>query len=405
MHKYLRLFSHQHAIALLASNYLGRLSAGMAALAIVLFLRGHDMSYEMVGTVAAAFGIASAVGGPVLGRVVDKHGQVAALLTGAVGSSGGFLLLALSGGASFPCALVGAVLAGALTPPLEPALRAMWPSVLDDEQTVEIAYALDTSLQAMLFVAGPLLVVVLTTLTTSTITLFVLAGLSVVGTSAFVAIRPVRRWRGRSVIRDWAGALRSKLLLTVLLSLVWVGAIIGVYNVATVVYAEQVRWSGLSGVLLAAFSAGSMIGGLAYGARRHSAAPLPRLVLLLFGFAVCTWPVVLLPGPAGAIVLMGLAGLCLSPVLTCSFVLVGKCVPAGTVTEAFAWVNAAVLGGNALGSALAGSVQRAGEVGLVFALSGMASTAAFVVMLLAMLLSRRRTSRFTGERSAVTEPM
>jgi predicted MFS family arabinose efflux permease len=49
-----------------------------------------------------------------------------------------------------------------------------------------------------------------------------------------------------------------------------------------------------------------------------------------------------------------LSGLALPPLLTCAFTLVDRLAPAGTVTEAFAWLVTAFLVGSSAGSAVAG---------------------------------------------------
>ena len=384
LRKYIHCLSHRYALRLLSSNFFGRLPNGMGALAIVLFLRAHNVPYGQVGAVAALYGLCSAVGGPTLGRLVDQHGQSLTLLVGAVVSGAGFLLLALLGAASFPVALAGVALAGFFMPPLEPSLRSMWPSVLPDQATVEVAYALDSALQNILFVAGPLLVVALVGMTSATATLVVIGALGALGTLIFVVIPPVRLWRGEPRARDWAGALRSRLLLILLVSMMCVGAVVGVFNVTTVAYSEQQHLPGYSGVLLGAFSLGSLVGGLAYGAKGWTGPPLRRLMLLLLGLAAFVWPLATVVGATGMTLLMTLAGLGLAPVLTCSFVLIGKIAPRGTVTEAFAWVTAVFLGGSALGSAVSGALLPLTGLSFTFALAGLTATAAFLVVLAAV---------------------
>jgi MFS family permease len=383
MRRYLFCLSQRHALGLLSSNFFGRLPNGMGALAIVLFLRAHHASYREVGIGAAAYGLCAAAGGPVLGRMVDKRGQPVTLLSGAVGSGAGFLLLALSGTGPLALKLAGIVLAGLLMPPLEPALRSLWPSVLPDQETVEVAYALDTALQNILFVSGPLLVVLIIDLTTSALTLVIIGLLGVLGTGLFVLYKPVQRWRGPAGARHWAGPLRSRLLVLILVSMACVGAVVGVFNVATVAYAEQHHLKDFSGVLLGGFSLGSLIGGLAYGAMNRSGDPLRHMWLLVLGFAVCTWPLMSVADAPIMALLMLIAGLALAPMLTCGFVVIGKLAPQGTVTEAFAWVTALFLGGSALGSMLTGVVLSGAGLRSAFAVAGMLATAGFLVILLA----------------------
>ncbi|MFJ5302755.1 hypothetical protein [Streptomyces sp. NPDC088350] len=67
-----------------------------------------------------------AIGGPLLGRLVDRTGRPRVLVGSAVVSGAGYALLALAPGSLYGT-LAGAVVAGAAAPPLEPCLRALWP--------------------------------------------------------------------------------------------------------------------------------------------------------------------------------------------------------------------------------------------------------------------------------------
>src|SRR5262249_52968292 len=87
-------------------------------------------------------------------------------------------------------------------------------------------------------------------------------------------------------------------------------------------------------------------------------------------------------GAAGAV----LAGLAMAPVLSCQFALVGRAVPEGSETEAFTWLQAALIGGLSAGTALAGVVVARGGVGAPFGIACAAFAAAAVM---AARLSRK----------------
>ncbi|WP_436318570.1 hypothetical protein [Streptomyces nodosus] len=63
-----------HASRLLAGTLIGRLPTGMAPLAIVL-ISAPDSGYGLAGGLAALYLLANALGGPLLGRMVDRCGQ------------------------------------------------------------------------------------------------------------------------------------------------------------------------------------------------------------------------------------------------------------------------------------------------------------------------------------------
>ncbi|WP_242905045.1 MFS transporter [Actinomadura terrae] len=343
---------------LIATNLVGRLPNGMGPLAIAVYLRWKDVGYGTVGGLIALYVVATAVGGPVLGRIVDRRGQVAVLTVGSVLSAAGFALLAVLDDTG-PMALA-ILFSGLFTPPLEPCLRSLWPSVLPDERTVATAYALDASLQQIVFVSGPLLVTGIAAVASPRAALWFTAAAMVVGSVAFACARPVREWRAEPHRADWIGPLRSAPLRRILTSLGCLGVALGVFSVGSVAYAEHADWPQLSGLLLGANAVGALVGGLVYGAARWDLPAGKQFSRLLVGLMLCYCLLATVAPPVVMIALMGIAGVFLSPVLACAFGIIGRVAPRGTVTEAFAWVVTVILAGNAAGSALAGAVERYG---------------------------------------------
>ncbi|HEV2886261.1 MAG TPA: MFS transporter [Jatrophihabitans sp.] len=374
-----------HALALIGSNLLGRIPNGMATLSIVLFLRASGRSFAEVGVVIASFALASAVGGPVLGRAIDRVGQVLVLTMAGLGSAAGFCLLATAGHADLLYVEACVVLAGLLSPPLEPALRSLWSSLLTDRAMVEVAYALDTSLQELLYILGPFLAVALFATVPAEVALYVLSATTVLGTVLFVGLEPVRRWRPPARTPHWAGALRSRTLVVILASMFWVGGSIGVLNVVVVAYAEQMGSQSYSGGLLGTASIGGLVGGLLYGSRRWRGSGVLRLRWLLAAMALGYLPLALTPPPVLMFAFLFVAGFFLAPILACGFVLIADHAPPGTVTEAFAWVTTLFLAGSALGSSISG-VSVGGPLGVrgSFLLTALCAAVAVAVAILAL---------------------
>ncbi len=98
--------------------------------------------------------------------------------------------------------------------------------------------------------------------------------------------------------------------------------------------------------------------------------------------AIAVAPLIVVHALAPVFVLSVLAGLCLAPMISCQFSLVGALAPEGTVTEAFTWHRAATVAGMAGGSALGGSLIDAHGAGAAFALGcvGVAAAAALAVV-------------------------
>jgi predicted MFS family arabinose efflux permease len=372
-HAYRQCLASPHVKYLFATNLLGRLPNGMIPLEIALFLRAGHTGFGAVGAVAAVYGLSAAVGGPLIGRMVDRFGQVAVLATAAGGSAAGLLLLVAVGGRSPDAAGPAAALAGLCSPPLEPSIRALWPTLLATPEAVDAAYALDTSLQELVYVCGPLLVVAIASSLSPTAAAPITAAALIAGTAGYVVSRPVRAWRPTPrQAADWAGPLRSRQIRRVLASMGGVGIGLGALNIAAVAYEERSHHAGLSGIVLGANALGALIGGLTYGARSWRSTAARRLTVFLAAAAACYLPLFLLMPTVPTVGLVFAAGLFLTPILTCGFAVVGQAAPRGAATESFAWLVAAVGVGNAAGASLAGAAEQHAGLWAVFLIPGAA---------------------------------
>ncbi|MGK5734147.1 MFS transporter [Streptomyces sp. URMC 124] len=352
---YADLLRGPHVTRLLLGTLVGRLPSAMASVAVPLALRQAGASYGFVGVAVGVFAIASAIGGPLLGRLVDRAGQPLVLLPTALVAAVGFAVVALAPG-NRTAVLAGVALAGAATPPLEPCLRALWPDIVAPGK-LEAAYALDSASQELVFVGGPLVVAGGVAVASPGAALWAGALLGIAGVLVVATAPPARVWKAPARSGDWLGPLRSRGLVVLLTGLTGAGVAIGTLNVLVVHYAEDHRLPGGAPTLLALNALGALIGGLAYGAVHHwRVAPPRRTLLLMLGLTAGYGLLCLLPAPPLMAGLMILTGLFLAPVLTVVFVLVGELAPAGTVTEAFAWLVTLMTAGVALGSAVVGTV-------------------------------------------------
>ncbi|MFG2820756.1 MFS transporter [Kitasatospora sp. NPDC048365] len=353
---YAALLRAPHVTRLLLGTLLGRLPAGMTALVIALALREAGTPYSRIGLATAAYAVAAAVGGPVLGRIVDRTGQPRVLLGSAVVAALGYALLAVAPGSALAAPL-GAALAGLFMPPLEPCLRALWPDVVEERQ-LDTAYAFDSASQQVLYVAGPLAVAGIAAWSSPSAALWTAAALGILGSLVVATSAPARGWQAppRAASAGLLGPLRSPGLVLLLIGLAGAGWTVGAQNVLFIAYAEQHPGGlpGGAGTLLALAALAGLLGALLYGAARWRATTATRTWVLALGMAVSYLPLVLLPGPGPMAALAFLSGIGLAPLLAAAFVLVAELAPTGTVTEAFAWLVTLFAGGNAAGYAVSG---------------------------------------------------
>ncbi|MGW0735467.1 MFS transporter [Streptomyces sp. NPDC002851] len=380
---YGELLRTRHAARLLGGTLVGRLPNATGHIAIVLFTRAEGGSYSLAGALAAVYGLATAVGQPLLGRAVDLRGQPRVMLPAAVVSALGMAAFAFVGIGVLPLAYVTVAVAGFFTPPLEGGLRALWPDVLrgaNAKENVHAAYALDAVAQEVMFTVGPLLVTLCVSLWSAGAALLVINVVGVLGALSVVVSGPSRAWRSAPREAHWLGALRSPGLLALLGSFFFVGLALGSITVAGVAYADDQGRESVYGWVMAALGLGALVGGALYGARQWAGAPERRLRVLVGLLALGYLPLVLTPGVVAMCVLAGVAGLFLAPSLACAFIVVDRHAPRGTVTEAFSWLVTTFGVGAAVGTGVAGPAIEWGATPAGFAVAGGGGVAALLVL-------------------------
>ncbi|MET9507674.1 MFS transporter [Streptomyces flavidovirens] len=335
---------------------------GKAPVAILLWATATGGSIAFGGLLSALYGLSSALAQPVKGRLMDRHGQTAVHLPAALLNSA--LLVALpvvgpQGGPALATAVV--VAAGLTTPPLEAGLRALWPSVLPDPRLRHAALALDTGTQGLLYIVGPLLVAALASAYSPSLALAVTAVLGLVGTVTVACAPPSRRWRSAQPTDTDGGRgrrLASSGLVLLFASLSGIGFAIGSMNVWSIAMAERHDQDMLSGILPAAFSTGSFLGGLVYGRRSWTSTSTGRLITAGAAFLAGWLPLLALPGPYAAIGAVIVPGAFLTVVVACAYVTTDVLTPAARTSEAYAWLILSIGAGQAAGTALAGRLAE-----------------------------------------------
>jgi predicted MFS family arabinose efflux permease len=168
--------------------------------------------------------------------------------------------------------------------------------------------------------------------------------------------------------------------------LVAFGTAVGIVQVAVPAFAADRGSAATGGILLAALSAGSLLGGLVYGARSWPGALPRRLALLLAGLGAAFALLAVAGSEAALAALLVLGGLLLAPTTVVGSTLLDTVAPPGTVTEAFTVMVMAIVVGTAVGNAVGGSIVDSASYETAVLWAGAAAVAGA-----ALTLVRRRT--------------
>jgi MFS family permease len=385
---YLTVWRLPSAPVLLLAGFAGRLPSAMVPLALLLMVQQTTGSYAVAGLASATHGIAMALMAPILGRLADRRGARSVLLAQACVYP---LLLAgliavVLGGAPALAVVAGSFAAGASTPLVSGTVRALWSRV--DPAVRPTAYALDATFTEMVFVAGPTTVAALAVLATPAIAIVVAGVLATSGAVAIATSGAMRRWtpsaeRGGSMLATVLAPGMPRILTSGSALMLGFGAL----EVAIPAFADRAGAPGMSGLLLAVWSLGSVAGGLWFGARVVSVS-LPRQYRWgLLGVTIGLAPLAAVSSPLVLGALLFLGGTAIAPTLTVQSSLVGAIAPAHATTEAFTWLSTIAFGASAVGAAVGGALIES-PLGVSASLT-LASVGAALAVALTLVPGRR----------------
>ena len=355
---YLQVLRTPHALPMVLAAFIGRLPLSMVGLGCVLLVAAETGSYGLGGAVAAVGAVTTAVAGPFVGRFSDAHGQRRVLLPvlAVFVAAGSTFLVAVRQDWPLLVVFFTAGLAGACLPPVSSMIRVRWTHLLRGSHRLPTAMAMESVVDEMVFVLGPVLVTILSTTghaTAGLVTAFVLA---TVGSLLFAAQRRTEPLPTAHEHRPVSSAMRCDGLKVLFVVAAGVGAVLGTFQISLVAFADELGQKPMTGVLIAALAVGSMISGIGWGCV-HWRLPLRhRLAGVLVLLTVLSAPLMLVRDVWLMVPFVVLAGIAVSPSLISAFTLAEQLVPRAAVTEAFTWIGTALALGVAVGASVAGKI-------------------------------------------------
>jgi MFS family permease len=355
----------------------------------------------------AVVAISWAILAPFVGRFVDRFGQSATLRWGfgiAIVGRVAMVWAALSHQPEW--ALLACAPFFAASGSISTYTRSRWVYLVRDNDALNTAFSLESSLDEILFIAGPAVTTILATQVTSWAGIGLSTAALAVGGYAFLTLRETEppafgrapkspHGRRRRLRRPRLG---THLLMSVpalfITTLIFAGqgALFASVDISTVAFADELGRKGLSGPVLALFALGSLLGGLAYGARvwKHSLAS--RLVwgVVLTGVGAATFGFA--PNLLVLALLMFITGLVVAPTMAVGDGMVQALVPRNRLTEGMTWTRTGIDLGIASGAFFAGYLVEHRGAGAGFTVTAIAGATSAVVALLSWgyLRARRR---------------
>jgi MFS family permease len=380
--RYAALLRSREMRKTIAASLLGRLPIGITGLGILLLVQSATQSFARGGAATACYVIGLAAAAPVLGRLIDRYGPRSTLIACAIAFPAALvaLVLAVERQSSPLLILALAAGAGATFPPITVCMRTYFRQRLGDDPLLAAAYSLESVLIEMVFIVGPMLVALFVALASAAMAVMFAAASGCAGTLLFLRSPSLRTWHVvPRTARSFLGPLGERGFVPLIGVIVCYSTAFGLLEIGLTAYATERGTPALAGVLLGLMSAGSALGGLAYGSRNWHV-PLVRqfaLMLALMGAGLAVLVVPWSPWPFA--MWSTFAGVVMAPALIIQSMLVATTARQEHMTEAFTWSASALLSGVGIGFAAGGvlleyfrspTVLAAGAVAALLAAAG-----------------------------------
>ena len=364
MRAYREILAIPGALKFCAAGLLARSGGAMMGLGIVLMVSSLYGSYGLAGALAAANGVAWAIGTAVLSNLVDRYGQRRVMYPAVVVSATMLAVVVVLALLKLPAWTLFApiVISGATGGAPGALVRTRWNYVLDDPTRLHTAFALESTLDELTFAIGPVAATALSVGVHPVAGLVAPIVLSLVGAKLFYSQRETEPPPHPRTAADTTTSLWRRLILfvpgvaAVVAVKVLIGSMFGAIDVSVVAAATSWDARAASGVILALFSIASGLAGFWYGARTWTGVVSKRFLIGVIAMFVTA---ALLPF-ANTVVLLGaigmLFGATVAPTLITGNTVLEKLVPTSRLTEGLSWMGTGLGIGVSIGSSVSGNL-------------------------------------------------
>ncbi|MBX3078670.1 MAG: MFS transporter [Cryobacterium sp.] len=348
MNGYLQLLKTRGVARLMGSQLVARFPSGMLSLAFLIYIERIHHSYGAAGLVLAATSVGQAVAGPLTSRWMGVWGMRRVLMLTLIVCSTAVGIIAFSPKLPVIVYMAVGLVAGLSNPPIQPAVRTIYPKLVTSNQLTPL-YSLDASAQEIIWIAGPVIATLVATQISPVVAIAVAMAFLVGGGIWFIASPEVGQVRIPRARRKLGAVLtRPPVMLATATGFLLIG---GAAAVEAGVVATFGEGGPESGIVLAIFALGSLVGGLAFG---HRPIGPWALALRIFGVFIGIALAAAFLDFWWLSATLAIAGLGIAPALAVMFTIVSASVKFSETAEAYGWVGTGQLIGAALGSAMAG---------------------------------------------------
>ncbi|BDU10403.1 MFS transporter [Aurantimicrobium sp. INA4] len=347
MKTYAELLKVRGVTRVVLSQLLARFPHGMLAIAFLIHVESVHNSYAAAGLVVGAIAVGEAIAGPISSRLMSRWGMRPLLTVMTI-----VAVITLSSMAIFPFSvpvlIVLGFIGGCSFPPIQPAVRTIYPKLVPNRLLTPL-FSLDATAQEIIWIVGPVLTTFVAVQVGSVEAVLTAMAFLAGGGLWFITAPSVGQVRIPPSKRRLGGVLtKAPVIISTLLGLTLVSCFSAVEAGIIALYGKG---GAEAGWLLAIYALGSLVGGLGWGHREIAPWSMTRrLAVVATGLSLAIvstdfWWLALM---------LFISGLGVAPALTVLFANVSATMKFSETAESYAWIGSGQLIGAGLGAAVAG---------------------------------------------------
>jgi MFS family permease len=351
-----------------AAGFVMRMPIAIYPIGLVLIVSARTGHYGFAGVASAVYIAGGIPGSPLLSRLVDRFGQRALLVPSTAVHIASVVILAVLLEARAPdwTLLPPIFVAGFAYLSVGSLTRARWSLVLAGRPELSTAYSLESILDELIFVIGPLIATLIATHVDAVIVLYVAIALVLSGALWLAAQRATEPPPHPVGGPPHPSAMRSKGVALLTAASAFMGIVFASVELSMIAFCGQHGHRSLSGLVVALFAGGSGVAGFFYGARTWRQPVLWRYRLQATIFGVLP-ALMLIPSDVTALAVCAfVVGLGTAPTLITTFGLVERLVPGRALTEGLSWMLTGLNVGYGAGAAVVGEIADAHGARIAF---------------------------------------
>jgi MFS family permease len=384
LNKYRQAFAGNSAWQFSTAGFIARLPMSMVGIGILMYVEAERGNYAIAGAISGSISIASAIGGPLSSRLVDKLGQhrVLPIQIFIIVLCSMALVLLIPSDVPSPYLFIFSIGSGLAYPSIGALVRSRWTALLASGPILLTAFSIESMIDELIFIVGPTIAATTSVKIHPAAPQIIAIILLATGGLWLASMRssepPINAHQGKhgkpvvfqnGLIYMWGVHIA-------------VGIFFGAVETSIIAYTKIAGQPIYGGVVMAVWAFGSLVGGFIYGGLHFRSQLHTHLILVSLMLVPATFAMIYVNSILMLSLLAVAAGIGISPLLIASASITQRRSPIGRTTEAIASMYAGISLGFAFAAAMAGWLIDNRGTAYAFGLGAIATLFTFAITII-----------------------